>query len=324
MTANISRNHHWVPQCYLKGFTKGRSKKSTLHVTDFETGRQFTSAPRNVAAGRDFNRVDIDGLPPDYVESGIAVFEGKLDKALERICREREFTDPEDLNLVLNLIALLAVRNPGMRENVRHGHEQVMKRVMDLTLATKERYESSFVKAARAGALKAEDLLPYERMREFFDRDEYTISVSTTHHVGQELKLVDAILPLLGQRKWLLARALPGTGGFITSDHPVILQWADRPMTGGFGGPGFALRGTEVLFSVSHDLAMIGTFEGPDGFVDADEPQVALINGVIIGNWQRQVYARDDRFRYRMQDGEIRRGADAVRHLGTWRQQAAQ
>lgn len=318
MTANMSRNHHWVPQCYLKGFTKGRSKKSTLYVTDFEVGRQFSTVPRNVAAGRDFNRVDIDGIPPDYVESGISVFEGKLDKALERICSEREIKDPEDLNLVLNLIALLAVRNPGMRENVRHSHEQVMKRVMDLTLATKERYESSFAKAARAGALNAEDILPYERMREFVDRGEYTISVSTTHHVGQEMKLVDAILPLLGQRKWLLARALPATGGFVTSDHPVILQWADRPMTGGLGGPGFALRGTEVLFTVSHDLALIGTFEGPDGIVDADEKQVALMNGVILGNWQRQVYARDDRFRYRMQDGEIRRGADALRHLGTW------
>lgn len=318
MTATMSRNHHWVPQCYLKGFTKGRSKKSTLYVTDFETGRQFPTVPRNVAAGRDFNRVEIDGISPDYVESGIAVFEGKLDKALERICREREIKDPEDLNLVLNLIALLAVRNPGMRENVRHGHEQVMKRVMDLTLATKERYESSFARAARAGALDAEDILPYERMREFVDRGEYTISVSTTHHVGQELKLVDAILPLLGQRKWLLARALLGTGGFVTSDHPVILQWADRPMTGKLGGPGFALRGTEVLFTVSHDLALIGTFEGPDGVVDADEKQVALMNGVILGNWQRQVYARDDRFRYRMRDGELRRGADALRHLGTW------
>lgn len=302
---------------------KGRSKKSTLHITDFETRRQFVSVPRNVAAGRHFNRVDIDGLPPDYVESGIAVFEGKLDKALERICREREFTYPEDLNPVLNLIALLAVRNPRMRENVRHSHEQVMKRVMDLTLATKERYESSFAKAAHAGALKAEDLLPYEQMREFFDR-EYTFSVSTTCHVGQELKLVDAIFPLFGQRNWFLARSLPRTGGFITSDHPVILQWTDHPMTGGFGGLGFALRGTEVLFSVSHDLAVIGTFEGLNGVVDVDEPQVALMNGDIISNWQRQIYARDDGFRYRMQDGEIRRGADALRHLGTWRQQAAQ
>jgi hypothetical protein len=317
MVGSVARNHHWVPQCYLKGFAKGRSKNSHLHVVDFLLGRQFATIPRNVAAKRDFNRVDLDGIAPDFVESSIAVFESALNGALERICRDRDVKNSEDQNLVLNLIALLAVRNPGMRENIRRGHEQIMKRVMDLTLATKERYEASFAKAAHAGAVKAADILPYEQMRDFIDRDEYTISVSTTHHVRQELKLADTVLPLLGQRQWLMARALPGTGGFITSDHPVILQWADRPMDG-LGGPGFALRGTEVLFTVSHDLAMIGTFEGPDGVVDADEQQVALMNGVILGHSERQVYARDDRFRYRMRDGEPRRGADVLGDLGMW------
>lgn len=60
MTATMSRNHHWVPQCYLKGFTKGRSKKSLLYVTDFQAGRQFPTVPRNVAAGREFNRGEIE------------------------------------------------------------------------------------------------------------------------------------------------------------------------------------------------------------------------------------------------------------------------
>jgi hypothetical protein len=32
--AGMARNHHWVPQSYLKGFSKGRSKNSQLHVVD--------------------------------------------------------------------------------------------------------------------------------------------------------------------------------------------------------------------------------------------------------------------------------------------------
>lgn len=139
MASSNARNHHWVPQCYLKGFAKSRSKNALLHVTDFETVRCFTTVPRNVASSRDFNRVDIEGVAPDYVESGIAPFEKQLDGALERICRDRDIVDAQDHNLVLNLIALLAVRNPGMRENVRRTQEQILKRVMDLTVATKER-----------------------------------------------------------------------------------------------------------------------------------------------------------------------------------------
>lgn len=314
MAGNNARNHHWVPQCYLKGFARSRSKNAQLYVADFDTKRQFMTVPRNVAAARDFNRIDIDGVDPNHVESGVAVFEGSLAKALERICRDREVLDAEDLNLVWNLIALLAVRSPGMRENIRQAHEQVMKRMMGLTLATKERYEHSFAEAARAGVLNAHDILPYERMRDFFDRDQYSIAVSTTHHVQQELKLAHAVLPLLGRRNWLLVRASAGTGGFVTSDHPAVLQWTDPPEQA-FGSPGFGLSNTEVLFPLSHDLALIGNFDGADSVIDANERQVAIFNAVIIGHRGRQIYARDDRFRYMMRDGVLRRGADVLRDV---------
>lgn len=314
MAGSSARNHHWVPQCYLKGFARSRSKNAQLHVHDFEANRSFVTVPRNVAAARDFNRVEIDGVDPNHVESGVAVFESSLDKALERICRDREVRDAEDINLVWNLIALLAVRSPGMRENIRRGHEQIMKRVLGLTLASKERYEASFAEAARAGAVNANDILPYERMRNFFDRDQYSLAVSTTHHVQQELKLAHSVLTLLGKRDWLLVRASPGTGGFITSDHPVVLRWTD-PQEQAFGSPGFGLRNTEVLFALSHDLAMIGNFDSGDSVIDADERQVALFNAAIIGHRGRQIYARDDRFRYMMRDGRLRRGSDVLRDL---------
>lgn len=312
MAGGHSRNHHWVPQCYLKGFARSRSKNALLYVTDFKAARCFTTIPRNVASARDFNRVEIEGVAPDYVESGVAQFEKKLDGALERICRDRDIVDADDHNLVLNLIALLAVRNPGMRENVRRTQEQILKRVLDPTLATRERYEANFSDAHRAGALDAGDILPYEQMRDFVDRDQYTISVSTTHHVQRELELVDTVLPLLGQRKWLVVRALPDSGGFITSDHPVVLQWTKVPSKT-LSPPGFAVKDSEVLFPISHDLAMIGAFEGSNSLVDADERQVALMNAVILSHRHRQIYGKDDRFRYLSRDGRLRRGADLLR-----------
>jgi hypothetical protein len=312
MAAGVPRNHHWVPQCYLKGFAKSRSKNAQLHVIDAVAQRHFTTVPRNVASARDFNRVEIDGVDPNRVEMDMAQFEGAVDKALERICRDRDILDAEDRNLVLNLIALLSVRTPSMREHIRQGYEQVLKRVMDLTLATKERYEASFASAAQAGAFDGEDMLPYETMRDFFDRDQYTITMPTTRHVRQEFDLVDTILPLLGRRNWLIVRAEPGTGGFITSDHPVILKWTEQRDRGLFHSPGFGLRGTEVIFTISHDLAIIGTFDDPPGTMDAGVREVALINGCIIGHNRRQIYARDDRFYYTVRDGKIHRGIDVL------------
>lgn len=315
MTSGEARNHHWVPQCYLKGFAKSRSKNAQLFVIDAAAKRSFATKPRNVASARDFNRVDLDGVPPDFVESGFSPFEGAVDKALERVIAANAIADPEDLNLILNLIALLAVRNPGMRERMRRTEEETWKRVLDLTLSSKERYEASFRKAAAEGAFSADDILPYETMREFLDRDEFDLKVSTTRHVRRELKLVDTVLPLLGQRNWTILRALPDSGGFVTSDHPVVLRWDEPPPEGLNVPPGFGLKHTEVLFTLSHDLAMIGSFKEPADIVDVGERQTAWINGLVIAHADRQIYAPNDGFRYLRTDGQIRRGCDALADL---------
>jgi hypothetical protein len=73
--AGMARNHHWVPQCYLKGFSKGWSKNSQLHVVDAVAQRQFMTLPRNVASAQDFNRIDIEGVAPDHIETSLAKFE---------------------------------------------------------------------------------------------------------------------------------------------------------------------------------------------------------------------------------------------------------
>lgn len=315
---NQARNHHWVPQCYLKGFAKSRSKNAKLFVIDAIERKTFPTIPRNVASARDFNKIEVLGVDPNHIESGYAHFEGQVDKALERLCTNRQFGDAEDRNLILNLIALLAVRNPLMRENSRQFQERVLKQMMHLVVAKKERYEASLHRAKQDGDVSPEAELSYEAMRDFVERDRYTIEVSTTRHVEQELKLVDTVLPLLGARKWQLLRAPPNAGGFVTSDHPVVLLWSDAKDRGPFHSPGFGLRGTEVIFPVSSDLAMVGTFEGQDDVVDVAPGIVAFVNGIIIAYSERQVYARGDHFWY-VQDPVaeppvVRRGADLLQH----------
>lgn len=311
MASSDARNHHWIPQCYLKGFSVSRKKDDKLYVVNVQTGKAFETAPRNVAAGRDFNRVDIEGVSANVIESGLAGFEGQVDQALARICAARAIDDPADRNVLFNLIALLAVRNPGMRENMRQAQEQAMKRVIALTMETEERYLAGFGSAVRAGAMAPDDVLPYELMRDFVERDEYTLAVSTTQHVQRELEAVDTILPYLGRRNWTLLRATADSGGFITSDHPVILRWDRPPPQGVFVPPGHALLNTEVLFPLSHELAIIGSFNELARTIEACREHTAAINGVVSCFAGRQIYARDDAFWCRCSDGVLRRGADA-------------
>ena len=287
-----------------------------LFVVDAVGRKTFETVPRNVASARDFNRIDVPGMPPNQIESDVANFEGLVAKALERMANTKRFGDEEDHNLILNLMALLSARNPRMRENSRSFHERVAKIVMNTTLSSKERYESSFKRAARDGFVDPNRKATYESMREFVDRGEYTINVSTTCHVERELKLADTILPLLGARTWLLITAPQGAGGFITSDHPVVLEWSERKDRGLFFSPGFGLRGTEVIFAVTQEMVMLGTFDGRRGAIEATPEVVAQFNGIIAAHSNRQIYAKDDRFRYALGSGEIRRGADILRDLG--------
>lgn len=73
-----ARNHHFVPQFYLKNFAKPRSKDGKLFVCDMKERRRFQTKPRNVAARRDFNRVEAEHVDPNVVESQLGVIEASV------------------------------------------------------------------------------------------------------------------------------------------------------------------------------------------------------------------------------------------------------
>ena len=73
----VARNHHFVPQGYLAGFTDDGTRNGRLFVSDLASGSVFQTKPRNVAAKRDFNRIDTEGQEPDALEQALGEFEGR-------------------------------------------------------------------------------------------------------------------------------------------------------------------------------------------------------------------------------------------------------
>lgn len=306
-----ARNHHYVPQCYLKGFARNRSKNSQLYVVDGKMSKAFPTTPRNVAAQRDFNRVEIPGEDPNLIEASYADFEAKVAPALVRLDQARAPTSQEDLALVLELVGLLAVRNPGRRESMRRFHAEVARRIMDLTLASRERWEGQVRQAQAAGYVAPNDVT-FEQMRDFVREERYTIEVPTTRHVQVELQMLETVVGLLHQRRWALLCAAPGTGGFVTSDQPVTLRWNDESMQGGFYPPGFGMTGTTVYCPLSKELTLVGTFDGATGAIESTERQIAAVNSLTIGHAGRQIYAESDRFRFLDKHGILRHGGDLL------------
>lgn len=79
-----ARRHHYVPQCYLRGFA-ANPKKPKVFVIDGKDHRSFFAATANIAAERDFHRIEVEGIPPDALENAFSGFETDLSDALARI-----------------------------------------------------------------------------------------------------------------------------------------------------------------------------------------------------------------------------------------------
>lgn len=310
MTAKI---HHYVPQCYLKGFARHRDEPK-LFVIDGNEQRSFVTNPKNVASEQHFHRIDAEGYPPDALESAFGNFEGELGPALERIIEARSLKNENDRAYLLNLMALIAVKNPRQRENFRSFHEAVAKRIMDLATATSERWESQ-IRRAKANGLVAKDAaVSYEEMRAFVEKDEFKIETTTDYHLKLEMQSFETVLPYFVHRNWVLFRAPKGKTGFVTSDHPVCLMWTDPAERGRFHGPGHGLLGTQIVFPVSNELALIGAFEAREDEIDANELRIAQINGTVIVHARRQIYARHSDFLYKLHHNrKIMRGSELLK-----------
>lgn len=314
MSSNIARHHHYLSQFYLKGFTNGRSKKSKLTVIDLKERKRFLTKPRNVGGIRDFNRIDLEGIDPDGLEKDLSKFEGEVATAIKKIEEVRQF-DGENRSLVLNLMAMLTIRHPDMRDNIRQFHVDVMSRMMDLALETKERWEGQ-VAQMRAAGYDIGDVT-YEDLKKFHDEKQYTINIAREWHIELELKSIGVILAALANRGWILVFRREEVGPLITSDRPILLYWNNPEEIPPLfrHSPGYSMKDTTVYFPLSQDCALVGMFEVDDAVVTADAKYIAHLNTVVMHLSGRQLYCPKLGFEFVGVGGELLTGKDILHHL---------
>lgn len=299
--ADEPRIHHYIPQAYLRGFGWKKGKNWYVNAADLKKLAYFQPNTKNVCAERDFMRFETKDHPPDKLEKEMAKFEGKAREAILRIEQTKTF-EGEDKLMVLNLMALLAVRHPQMRENMRDFTERVSKVTMSMALATKERWEGQMRQMKDDGKPVNENVT-YEQMKEFHERGEYKVTVLRELQIKSELKVLDTVLRTLVGRKWKLLYAAPDQGEFITSDHPVVITWnnPDKVPPMMRHSPGFGMIDTEVIFPLTHSCCLLGRFEGmEDGVEEAQGMLIAMCNTRMFSHAFDFVFTVDKRFPYMM------------------------
>jgi Protein of unknown function (DUF4238) len=293
--AAAPRKQHYVPQFYLRAFT---NQNGQLFVVDAKQKKHFLTSPQNVAAERDFNRVDVEGMDPHALEKALANFEAEIAPAIERVKKEGAFKDAADRIAVVNLICALALRNPRKRENIDGVMEEILQRMMEMALATKERWESQVEQMKAEGVLEESAETDYERLKKMVKEKKYKFRMAKEYQIKLEIDHFNEMLPLFFARRWRIMKARAETGGFVTTDHPVCLLWSKAEDRAGFFGPGYGLPDTDVLFPLSSELGLIGRFDGQEDTVEADFLTVATYNNAVIGHASSQVYSADDQYYY--------------------------
>lgn len=310
-----ARHHHYLSQCYLRGFSSGNGKKSKLTVFDFQNKKIFETTSRNVGGLRDFNRIDIEGIDPNLIENSLSAFESLAATALKKVSEGEPF-DGENREVILNLIALLSVRSPERREHIRRFHSQVAEHVMDLTLATEERWRSQ-IKQMKAKGIEVNEDVSYEDLKKFMAGKNYKLELAREYHIHLELEMMNTVTPFLLNRRWTVVRANDLSGPFVTSDNPVVLMWKNPENIPPFyrQSPGFGMMSTQVFFPISSRVGIIGEFEGETADIQSNENLVANLNSIFLNKFFKQVYAPKTNFKYIDPDGSISYGSKLLKHL---------
>lgn len=298
---STARRHHYLPQSYLALFTDKETKDGKFFVLEVESGRKFRTSPINVAVELDFNRVDMNGYPPDVIENALAPVEQKAVQAISNTVVTEEFPNDEDYNYILNLICLIAVRNPFLRKSFNRAREHGIDIIGNLLVSDKKLFEHH-VQKTRENGENIPETVSFEEMKRFIEDRKYKIEFYPEGNLRVELNTFDKILPLLGERIWSLIIAPPEGPEFICSDHPVTINYKS-----GRNGPiGFGLRNTEVFFPFSRRAGFYGTFEDPlKKVVHAKPGNVATMNRRVAFNTERHVFSPLESFAIWI-DGKIK------------------
>lgn len=315
-----ARNHHYFSQGYLRGFaTQESPRQHYAHVTDLTLAKTFRANIKNVFSERDFLRIEQDGLDPNEIETTIGKFESVAVSAIRRIVGSGQ-ANGEDLDLVLNLMSLFAARSPVMRENMRSFHEDLAKKVIDLTLSIEEKKLANKSNANASSRFAPDD---FEKIKAFVEQDQYRVELHREYHMATEFKMMTPILTCLRKRSWILVQALPSTQTeFVTTNRPVTLTYTEPEKIPPFfrSSPGFGLPNTEVFFPLTKHAMLIGTWEALPGTLVASDQWVAKLNTHMVIHCFGRVLSRKQKVLYfDLVDEDIRYDDKLLDRFGVWK-----
>lgn len=306
MSRKPARGHHYVSRFYLENFASEELGPGRVWQWDLKRHIVVPVSVENVGKERDFNLHTNPAFAPDAIEVAISRLESDVATSLREICVTRTPLPVENLQRVLSIGALYAVRNPGWRRFlVKFTEHMVAKQVRNATdtREKRERIASDMTAAGKpitADAIEAADAA-YRSGRLIFSMPQNSI-------LAREFERATELERLFRQRVWTLVESEAESDEFITGDSPVVLgsRWGELPVPLTFWS-GWGRQETTVSYPLSPRLALLGSFGGNMMTAKISSRAVADINTRTLRQAHQYLFTPRRSFPVLDQSGKLRR-----------------
>ena len=249
--------HHYIPKCYLKGFTDGGEDSSPFLCVPINNDTPFKTSPNDSCAQRDY--YSVEHTDPLIVENFYAEqIEPKISTAIRAIEEHKSLPTKQGMKHLILLLATLYLRVPSFRS-----------------------------------ALEA----PRKRTKEIVDSISDDITISNRHEfeysqtdlIKTELDLIDTVQECLANKYYQLHIIEEPDQNVITSDRPFLLS---HPKAGKGFYFGLNTPNIEITVPITKKAVLLARNEPfQEGGYIASKEFIGLTNTKLILSADRFFYS---------------------------------
>jgi Protein of unknown function (DUF4238) len=157
----------------LTGFT---NDKDQYFVVDASARKAFTTSTANIAAERDYNKVEAEGIPADALEKALGNFEGVIAPTIKRVRETASFGENgEDREDIINLTTLLAVRNPRTRKDMEELYTELLQAMVAMPFEDPARWDAVVEQLKAAGQWPDGAPVDFEGHKNFVEQNKHKL-----------------------------------------------------------------------------------------------------------------------------------------------------
>jgi hypothetical protein len=252
--------HHYIPKCYLKGFTNGGENSSQFWAVPKNNATPFPTSPNDSCAERDYYSVEHTNslIVEDFYAEQI---EPKIIKAINYIGLYSCLPPKEEMKHLIMLLATLYLRVPSHRKSL----EMPMKRTKEIVDSMSQEIHIS-------------------------NKDEF--DYSKTDLIKSELRLIDTVQECLSNKYYQLHIIEDANVNLVTSDNPFILS---HPKGGNGFYFGLNTSNIEICVPITNKVILIARNEEMnEGAFVASKELIGLTNTKLILSANRFFYSKTE------------------------------